>query len=47
MKNWKINSWRKHPVKHIPEYSDKKELEQVLGKIKDFPMETYNNTTSM
>ena len=37
MKNWKINSWRKYPVKHIPEYSDKKELEQVLGKIKNFP----------
>ena len=37
MKNWKINSWRKYPVKHIPEYPDKKELEQVLGKIKNFP----------
>ena len=37
MKNWKINSWRKFPVKHIPEYPDKKELEQVLGKIKKFP----------
>ena len=37
MKNWKINSWRKYPVKHIPEYPDKKELDQVLGKIKNFP----------
>ena len=37
MKNWKINSWRNHPVKHVPEYPDKKELEQVLGKIKNFP----------
>ena len=37
MKNWKINSWRKYPVKHIPDYSNKKELEQVLGKIKNFP----------
>ena len=37
MKNWKINSWRKFSVKHIPEYPDKKELEQVLGKIKKFP----------
>ena len=34
MKNWNINSWRKFPVKHIPEYLDKKELEQVLSKIK-------------
>ena len=37
MKNWKINSWRKFPVKHIPEYPDKKELDQVLSKIKTFP----------
>ena len=37
MKNWKVNSWRKYPVKHIPEYPDKKELEQVLNKIKTFP----------
>ena len=37
MKNWKVNSWRKYPVKHIPEYPDKKELEHVLGKIKNFP----------
>ena len=37
MKNWKINSWRKYPVKHIPEYPDNKELDQVLGKIKNFP----------
>ena len=34
MKNWKVNSWRKYPVKHIPEYPDKKELDQVLNKIK-------------
>ena len=37
MKNWKINSWRDYPVKHIPEYPDKKELDAVLSKIKDFP----------
>ena len=37
MKNWKTNSWRKYPVKHIPEYPDKKELDQVLNKIKTFP----------
>ena len=37
MKNWKVNSWRKYPVKHIPEYPDKKELDQVLDKMKTFP----------
>ena len=37
MKNWKINSWKKYPVKHIPEYPDKKELDQVLDKIRTFP----------
>ncbi len=37
MKNWKNNSWRKYPVKHIPEYPDKKELNLVLEKIKNFP----------
>ena len=37
MKNWKKNSWRKYPVKHIPEYPDKKELDTVLDKIGTFP----------
>ena len=37
MKNWKVNSWRKFPVKHIPEYPDKKELDQVLDKMRTFP----------
>ena len=37
MKNWKKNSWRKYPVKHIPEYPDKKELDNVLDKIGTFP----------
>ena len=37
MKKWKINSWRNYPVKHIPDYKDKKELDQVLNKIKTFP----------
>jgi 3-deoxy-7-phosphoheptulonate synthase len=37
MKNWKINSWRNCPVKHIPEYPDKKELDAVLNKIGNFP----------
>ena len=37
MKNWKINSWRNYPVKHIPEYPDQKDLDGVLSKIKNFP----------
>ena len=37
MKNWKINSWRKYPVKHIPTYDDEQELSAVLGKLKTFP----------
>ena len=37
MKNWKINSWKNYPVKHIPEYPNKQELDSVLKKIKDFP----------
>ena len=37
MKNWKKNSWRKYPVKHIPDYPNKKELDTVLDKIGTFP----------
>ena len=37
MKNWKKNSWRKYPVKHIPEYPNKKELDMVLDKMGTFP----------
>ena len=37
MKKWKIDSWKNYPVKHIPEYPDKKELDKVLRKIKSFP----------
>ena len=37
MKNWKINSWRKYPVKHIPSYDDEKELSMVLNKLKSSP----------
>ena len=37
MKKWKTNSWRNYPVKHIPSYGNEKELNMVLGKIKNFP----------
>ena len=45
MKIWKVNSWRKYPVKHIPEYPDKKELDQVLNKIKTFPPLVFDGET--
>ena len=37
MKNWKVNSWKKYPVKHVPLYDDEKELNNVLNKLKTFP----------
>ena len=37
MKNWKKNSWIKYPVKHIPEYPNKKDLDMVLDKMGTFP----------
>ncbi len=37
MKKWKTNSWRNHPVKHIPTYEDERELNSVLNKLKTFP----------
>ena len=37
MKKWKIDSWKNYPVKHIPNYGNEKELNMVLGKIKNFP----------
>ena len=37
MKKWTLNSWRSYPVKHIPVYPNKKELDMVLGKLKNFP----------
>ena len=37
MKKWTLNSWRNYPVKHIPEYENKKELNMVLDKIRNFP----------
>ena len=33
MKNWKVNSWRKYPVKHVPTYGDEKELNNVLKEL--------------
>ena len=37
MKKWNLNSWKNYPAKHLPEYQDKKELDLVLNKIKNYP----------
>ena len=37
MKKWSLNSWKNFPAKHIPEYPDRKELDMILGKLKNFP----------
>jgi len=37
MKKWTLNSWKEYPAKHLPEYQDQKELDLVLGKIKNYP----------
>ena len=37
MKKWTLNSWKNYPVKHIPEYENKKELNMVLDRIRNFP----------
>lgn len=37
MNNWKPNSWKSKPVKHIPEYNDQDKLNNVLKEISEFP----------
>ena len=37
MKKWTLNSWNNFPAKHLPEYQDQKELDLVLGKLKNYP----------
>ena len=37
MKKWNLNSWKNYPAKHLPVYQDKKELDLVLSKIKNYP----------
>ena len=37
MKKWKLNTWKKYPAKHLPEYKDTKELDLVLSKVKKYP----------
>ena len=35
MKKWNPNNWTKFPAKHLPVYTDKNELDMVLGKLKN------------
>ena len=37
MTNWKPNSWRNKPAKHIPEYADQDKLNNVLKELSNFP----------
>ncbi|MEC9457324.1 MAG: 3-deoxy-7-phosphoheptulonate synthase class II [Candidatus Neomarinimicrobiota bacterium] len=37
MKQWQPNSWRRHPVKHIPGYPDKEKLDEVEKTLLGFP----------
>jgi len=37
MKNWKPNTWRNKPAKHLPVYSNEGKLNQVLKEISKFP----------
>ena len=30
MKKWTLNSWAKFPAKHLPNYVDKKELDNLM-----------------
>ncbi len=37
MTNWKPDSWRSKPVKHIPDYPNQDELDSVLKELSHFP----------
>ena len=37
MTNWKPNSWKSKPCKHLPEYKDQDKLNNVLKEISNFP----------
>ena len=37
MTNWKPNSWRNKPVKHIPDYPNQDEFNSVLKELSHFP----------
>ena len=46
MKKWTLNSWRNHPVKHIPKYEDEKKLNMVLKKVSSFPPLVFAGETT-
>ena len=37
MTNWKPDSWRNKPVKHIPEYPNQEKLNSILKELSNFP----------
>ena len=37
MVTWSPSSWREKPIKHVPEYPNKKDLDMVLDKLSTFP----------
>ena len=43
MKKWTLNSWKKFPAKHLPNYTDQNELDLVLSKIKKFSRNRNGN----
>ena len=36
MKKWKFNSWENFEAKHLPQYKDKKLLDEVKAQISSF-----------
>ena len=47
MKKWKFNSWENFEAKHLPEYNDKKLLDELKYKLKNLENESalFNSTT--
>ena len=37
MTKWKLNSWKNKPVKHIPNYNNKDQLNNILKELSSFP----------
>ena len=37
MTKWKLNSWKNKPVKHIPNYNNKGQLNNILKELSSFP----------
>ena len=37
MTNWNLDSWKKHVAKHLPDYENIDELDEVENKLASFP----------